>query len=295
MTVSYNFATAWESIADAQPEVRALVQGDRVVSWGDFDDRAARLAQGLLDRGVAQGAKVASYLYNSNEYMEGVFATWKLRGAPVNVNYRYLEDELLYLVDNSDAEVLLFHGVLAEHVVVRLLHRVGAGERKIHLRQPLLDRLLRHEDHFIAADTRGIEDGGIGTGVRIAVTVRVRGVAHTEELKNGKEQIVLTELPYNVRPERVIEAIKKLVQAKKLQGISDVTDLTDRNNGLRLIIELKTGFDPQSVLELLYRYTPLEDSFSINNVALVNGRPQTLGLRDLLGVYLAHQIGRAHV
>ena len=124
MTVSYNFATAWESIADAQPEVRALVQGDRVVSWGDFDDRAARLAQGLLDRGVGQGAKVASYLYNSNEYMEGVFATWKLRGAPVNVNYRYLEDELLYLVDNSDAEVLLFHGVLAEHVA-RIMDRAA--------------------------------------------------------------------------------------------------------------------------------------------------------------------------
>jgi DNA gyrase subunit A len=73
-------------------------------------------------------------------------------------------------------------------------------------------------------------------------------------------------------------------------GISDVIDLTDRTNGLKLVIELKTGFDPQVVLDLLYRYTPMEDSFGINNVTLVDGRPNTLGLRDLLGVYLAHRV-----
>jgi DNA gyrase subunit A len=101
---------------------------------------------------------------------------------------------------------------------------------------------------------------------------------------------VVSELPYLVGPEKVIEKIKEGVNAKKLQGISDVIDLTDRSNGLKLIIELKTGFDPQVVLDLLYRYTPMEDSFGINNVALVDGQPQTLGLRDLLGVYLAHRI-----
>src|SRR5690606_21547562 len=72
--------------------------------------------------------------------------------------------------------------------------------------------------------------------------------------------------------------------------ISDVTDLTDRRNGLRLVIGIKTGFDPQAVLEHLYRLTPLEDSFGINNVALVNGQPQTLGLKELLRVYLDHRI-----
>jgi DNA gyrase subunit A len=93
-----------------------------------------------------------------------------------------------------------------------------------------------------------------------------------------------------VGPEKVIEKIKEGVNNKKLQGISDVTDLTDRTNGLKLVIGLKTGFDPEQVLDLLYRFTPLEDSFGINNVALVHGRPQTLGLRDLLGVFLAHRI-----
>ena len=119
---------------------------------------------------------------------------------------------------------------------------------------------------------------------------KTRARVSIETVSPRKQGIVVTELPYLIGPEKVIEKIKEGVNNKKLQGISDVTDLTDRNHGLRLIIELKTGFDPQSVLDLLYRYTPLEDSFSINNVALVNGRPQTMGLRDLLGVYLAHRI-----
>lgn len=119
---------------------------------------------------------------------------------------------------------------------------------------------------------------------------KMRATSSVEQVTARKTGIVVTELPYGVGPEKVIEKIKDAVQAKKLTGISDVLDLTDRKNGLRLQIELKSGFNPQAVLAQLYRYTPLEESFGINNVALVDGQPRTLGLRDLLTVYVDHRL-----
>jgi len=119
---------------------------------------------------------------------------------------------------------------------------------------------------------------------------KTRARVSVEQLTPRKAGLVVTELPYLVGPERVIEKIKDGVQAKKINGISDVTDLTDRKNGLRLVIGIKTGFSPDAVLEQLYRLTPLEDGFGINNVALVEGRPLTLGLREMLRVYLDHRI-----
>jgi fatty-acyl-CoA synthase len=112
----WNIATCWEAIADGTPERLALVQGDRRVTWREFDDRSARLATAFRELGLGPDSKVAMYLYNANEYLESTNAAFKLRAAHVNVNYRYLEDELAYLLDNSDAEVLVFHGSLADHV-----------------------------------------------------------------------------------------------------------------------------------------------------------------------------------
>ncbi|MGP6176966.1 DNA gyrase/topoisomerase IV subunit A [Microbacterium sp. A196] len=120
--------------------------------------------------------------------------------------------------------------------------------------------------------------------------LRVRGKVSVEPLGPRRTGIIVTELPYMVGPERLIEKIRDAVQAKKLQGISDVNDLTDRKHGLRVAIGIKTGFDPNAVLEQLYRLTPLEDSFSINNVALVEGQPRTLGLKEMLSVYVGHRL-----
>jgi DNA gyrase subunit A len=119
---------------------------------------------------------------------------------------------------------------------------------------------------------------------------KTRAKVSVEQVTARKTGLVVTELPYMIGPERVIEKIKDGVQSKKINGISDVTDLTDRKHGLRLVIGIKTGFSPDAVLEQLYRLTPLEENFSINNVALVNGGPQTLGLRELLQVYLDHRL-----
>ncbi|CAN7463379.1 DNA gyrase/topoisomerase IV subunit A [Knoellia sp. LjRoot47] len=121
-------------------------------------------------------------------------------------------------------------------------------------------------------------------------TFRTRATARIEKITPRKSGIVVTELPYLVGPEKVIERMKTLVQGKKLQGVSDVKDLTDRKHGLRLVIEVKNGFNPEAVLEQLYKLTPMEDSFGINNVALVGGQPQTLGLKDLLRHYVDFRI-----
>ncbi|WP_347110768.1 DNA topoisomerase IV subunit A [Paenarthrobacter sp. S56] len=119
---------------------------------------------------------------------------------------------------------------------------------------------------------------------------KTRAKVEVEQLSARRTGLVVTELPYMVGPEKVIERIKDAVNAKKLTGISDVVDLTDRNHGLRLVIELKNGFNPNAVLQQLYRYSPMEDSFGINNVTLVDGQPQTLGLLQLLQVYVDHRL-----
>ncbi|MEI7647443.1 MAG: DNA topoisomerase (ATP-hydrolyzing), partial [Actinomycetes bacterium] len=120
-------------------------------------------------------------------------------------------------------------------------------------------------------------------------TFRTRATVSIERVSARKTGLVITELPYTVGPEKVIDRIADLVRSKKLNGITDVTDLTDGENGLRLVIEIKNGFNPEAVLEQLYKLTPMEDSFAINNVALVEGRPRTLGLREMLDVYIQHR------
>jgi DNA gyrase subunit A len=121
-------------------------------------------------------------------------------------------------------------------------------------------------------------------------TFRTRAAARIEQITPRRTGIVVTELPYGVGPEKVIARIKDLVQAKKLNGISDAKDLTDQHRGLRLVIEIRNGFHPEAVLEELYRLTPMEDTFGINNVALVDGQPRVLGLRELLQIYVGHRL-----
>jgi len=132
------------------------------------------------------------------------------------------------------------------------------------------------------------------TGIRDAYesgrgTFKIRATVSVEDVTARRKGLVVTELPFTVGPEKVIAKIKDLVGAKKLQGIADVKDLTDRAHGLRLVIEIKNGFVPEAVLEQLYKLTPMEESFGINNVALVDGQPLTLGLKELLEVYLDHR------
>ncbi len=120
--------------------------------------------------------------------------------------------------------------------------------------------------------------------------VRVRARASIEEVSARKKGIVVTELPYNVGPERVVSRIKELVGDKKIDGISDVKDLSDRKNGLRLVIEVRTGFDPAAVLARLYKLTPLEENFGVNAVALISGKPQLCSLEDMCRAFVDHRL-----
>ena len=107
---SWNFADLWEVCADVRGDAPAAVHGDRTVSWATFDRRADGVAAALLDAGLAHQDKVAQYLYNGPEYMQGVYACFKAGLVPVNTNYRYADDELVYLWDNADAAAVMFHG-----------------------------------------------------------------------------------------------------------------------------------------------------------------------------------------
>jgi 3-oxocholest-4-en-26-oate---CoA ligase len=123
-----HFATVWEAIAEAIPEHPALVHGDLTRTWAEYDARASRLAAAFHAAGIGHNAKVGMYLYNGPEYLETQYAAFKVRATPVNVNYRYLDDELWYLLDNADAEALVFHTSLADRV-----ERVKARLPKVRL------------------------------------------------------------------------------------------------------------------------------------------------------------------
>ena len=165
-----------------------------------------------------------------------------------------------------------------------------------------LRHLIKHPDADLDALMRFVPGPDLPTGGKIIGldgvrdayetgrgSFKMRATARIESVTARRKGIVVTELPYGVGTERVIEAVKKLVQAKKLQGIADVKDLTDREKGLRLVIEVKNGFHPEALLEQLYKSTPMEDSFGINAVALVDGQPRTLGLKEMLHVFLDHR------
>ncbi len=168
-----HYATIWESIADTIPDATAVVHGGTVRTWVQYDDRAARIASALGAAGLGHDSKVGLYMYNGNEYLEAHYGAFKIRGVPVNVNYRYLDDELWYLLDNAEAEALVFHSSLGDRVVqvaerlpnLKLLIEVddgGTGQVDGALRydevlatnEPM-ERIVRSEDDIYMLYTGG--------------------------------------------------------------------------------------------------------------------------------------------
>ena len=119
-------------------------------------------------------------------------------------------------------------------------------------------------------------------------SVRMRACTRIERMSNGKQRILVNEIPYQVNKARLIETIAELVRDKVIEGITDLRDESDRN-GMRIVMELRKDTNPEVLLNQLYKHTQLQDTFGVNMLALVDGRPRTLGLRDILSHYLAHQ------
>jgi len=117
-------ASVWEAISDVVGDAPAISCGETNRTWSEYENRAARLSAAFVQAGLKPDSKIGIFLYNSNEYLETQFAGFKMRGVPINVNYRYLDDELLYLLDNADAEALVFHSSLGDRVA-RIAHRLS--------------------------------------------------------------------------------------------------------------------------------------------------------------------------
>ena len=114
--MEFHFASIWETLADALPERTAVVHGDRRFTWAEYDERSARIAAAYSVAGLGPDSKIGLFMYNGNEYLEAHYGAFKMRGVPINVNYRYMDEELWYLLDNSDAEAIVFHSSLGDRV-----------------------------------------------------------------------------------------------------------------------------------------------------------------------------------
>jgi acyl-CoA synthetase (AMP-forming)/AMP-acid ligase II len=155
----WNFAEIWEVCADRVPDALALRHGARQVSWREFDRRADGIARTLLDAGAGEQDKVAQYLYNAPEYMESMFGIFKAGLVPVNTNYRYADDELVYLWDNADAVAVVFHGTFAERIE-GIRHRVPGVRAWLWVDDgegPCPEWAVPYED-AAAPERRGAED-----------------------------------------------------------------------------------------------------------------------------------------
>ena len=149
-----HFATVWEAIADRTPDHPAISHGDLTRTWAEYDDRAARIAAAYAEAGLGHESKIGLFMYNSNEYMEAQFAALKMRGVPININYRYIDEELWYLLDNSDAEALVYHSSLADRVAkvvdrlpdLKLIIEVDdGGAGSVSAARPYEDVIADHE------------------------------------------------------------------------------------------------------------------------------------------------------
>ena len=156
-----HYATVYEKNADTIPDEIALVCGDNVRTWKEYDDRAARLASLLTSYGLGPDSKVGLYVHNSNEYLEAQYGVFKISGVSINVNYRYKAEELIYLLDNSDSEAVFFQGCYSQQIEsikdkldkVKVFIQIDDGTEQLEFAENYEDAITSHP-----ANWRGLKD-----------------------------------------------------------------------------------------------------------------------------------------
>ena len=211
----WHLATAYEAIADTIGDSPALICDNVIRTWTEYDDRAARLAAVLTEHGLGPGSKAGIYLHNSNEYQEAHHGINKIRGCPINVNYRYTEEELVYLLDNADAEVIVFAATYADRVEairghlpdLKCLIQVSDGTNKPLIPGALdfeaviatatpMPRIERHQDDLYMLYTGGTT--GMPKGVMYENGMHCFGISSFSELLGHDVPETIEDLPGNV-------------------------------------------------------------------------------------------------
>ena len=146
--MNLDFASVWEMVSDLVPENDALICGEDIVSWKEYDNRASKIASALSEAGLGANSKAGLYLNNSNEYLIAQYAIFKVGGIPINVNYRYVEEELIYLLENSDAEAVFYHACYSSRIkeIAGSLPNIKAWIEVSDGTESKFDQSLKYED-----------------------------------------------------------------------------------------------------------------------------------------------------
>ena len=263
--VNLNIATAWEAISDQIGDLTAISTSENSESWEEFENRSASLAKTFSEKGLKRDSKVAFYCYNGPEYLEGQFAAFKIRAIPANVNYRYLDEELAYILNNADAEAILFDSSLTERVdsvrsrcpKLKVFVRIGGGSSEDWItdyeeavNNDTLPRIERSGDDLWFLYTGGTT--GSPKAVMWSHAGLLGGMAETfrslgEKIPENSEEAA--SIAKRVTSEG--KEIRQLCAAPLMHGTSSLTALSTHTHGGLVSTLSSRIFDPRELWEMV--------------------------------------------
>ncbi|HJO40189.1 MAG: AMP-binding protein [Acidimicrobiales bacterium] len=263
--VNLNIATAWEAISDQIGDLTAISTSENSESWEEFENRSASLAKTFSEKGLKRDSKVAFYCYNGPEYLEGQFAAFKIRAIPANVNYRYLDEELAYILNNADAEAILFDSSLTERVdsvrsrcpKLKVFVRIGGGSSEDWItdyeeavNNDTLPRIERSGDDLWFLYTGGTT--GSPKAVMWSHAGLLGGMAETfrslgEKIPENSEEAA--SIAKRVTSEG--KEIRQLCAAPLMHGTSSLTALSTHTHGGLVSTLSSRTFDPRELWEMV--------------------------------------------